>query len=221
MNKINILFLMILSGLAGCAVTPPTITHQPLSVQPASAKTQREPNGAIFQTASYRPLLEDPKARLVGDLLTVTISERTSAAKNGANSGSKTGAAAFNAPSFLGLPASTLARTNISTSTANSFDEQAASSASNSFSGTISVTVVEVLSNGNLLVSGEKQIAFDKGKEFVRFSGVVNPGTIGPGNQVASTQVADARFEYRSTSHIDAAEANSILTRFFLSFLPL
>lgn len=221
MSKISVLSLIILLSVAGCAVTPPTITHQPQSAQAPSAKAQREPNGAIFQTATYRPLLEDPKARLVGDLLTVTISERTSAAKNGASSGSKTGAAAFSAPSFLGVPASTLARTTVSTTTANSFDEKGASSASNSFTGTISVTVVDVLPNGNLLVSGEKQIAFDKGKEFVRFSGVVNPTTIGPGNQVASTQIADARFEYRSTSHVDAAEANSILTRFFLSFLPL
>jgi flagellar L-ring protein precursor FlgH len=224
MTKITSIFLLVsfvLLGVTGCAVTPPTITHQPQSVQPPSAKPQREPNGAIFQTASYRPLLEDPKARLVGDLLTVTISERTSAAKNGASSGSKTGAAAFSAPSFLGLPASTLARTSISTTTTNSFDETAAATASNTFTGTISVTVVDVLANGNLLVSGEKQIAFDKGAEYVRFSGVVNPGTIGPGNQVASTQIADARFEYRSTSHVDVAEANSILTRFFLSFLPL
>lgn len=221
MTKMSFIFLLASLGVTGCAVTPPTITHQPQTVQPPSAKPQREPNGAIFQTASYRPLMEDPKARLVGDLLTVSISERTSAAKNGESSGSKTGAAAFSAPNLLGLPASTLARTTISTKTTNSFDEKAAATASNTFTGTISVTVVDVLPNGNLLVSGEKQIAFDKGAEYVRFSGVVNPGTIGAGNQVASTQIADARFEYRSTSHIDAAEANSILTRFFLSFLPL
>ena len=96
-----------------------------------------------------------------------------------------------------------------------------AESSGNNFSGTITVTVIEVMSNGNLLVSGEKQMAFDKGGEFVRFSGVVNPQTIAAGNQVSSTQVADARLEYRSTSHVDKAEANSMLTRFFLSFLPM
>ncbi len=83
------------------------------------------------------------------------------------------------------------------------------------------MTVIDVLANGNLLVSGEKQLAFDKGAEFVRFSGIVNPNTIAAGNSVPSTQVADARLEYRSTSHVDKAEANSMLTRFFLSFLPM
>jgi flagellar L-ring protein FlgH len=208
-------------SVVGCAVTPSAIVQQPRTALPQTAKYQREPNGAIFQAATYRPLLEDARARQVGDLLTISISERTSAAKNAASSGSKTGAASFTAPNLLGLPASLLAKTSVSTTTTNSFDEKGAAAASNSFTGTMAVTVVEVLANGNLLVSGEKQIAFDKGAEFVRFSGVVNPSTIANGNTVPSTQVADARFEYRSTTHVDLAEANSILTRFFLSFLPL
>ena len=83
------------------------------------------------------------------------------------------------------------------------------------------MTVIEVLANGNLLVSGEKQFAFDKGGEFVRFSGVVNPKLIAAGNVIPSTQVADARLEYRSTTHVDKAEVNSMMTRFFLSFLPM
>jgi flagellar L-ring protein precursor FlgH len=81
--------------------------------------------------------------------------------------------------------------------------------------------VIDVLPNGNLLVSGEKQIAFDRGAEFIRFSGVVNPDTIAAGNTVSSSQVADARVEYRTNSRIDKADIMSQLTRFFLSALPL
>ena len=76
------------------------------------------------------------------------------------------------------------------------------------------------LSNGYLAVSGEKQVAFDKGNEYIRFSGVVNPDSILNGNQVASTQVADARLEYRSNTRIDPVEVASQLGRFFLSVLP-
>jgi flagellar L-ring protein precursor FlgH len=220
MKPILLIIGFCLATLTGCAFTPQPIVHQPLSIESQSAKHQIEMNGAIFQAASYRPLFEDSKARLVGDLLTISISERTSAAKAGATSGTKTGAAAFAAPSILGIPTATLANASISTTSSTNFDEKGAESASNSFTGTIAVTVVDVLANGNLLVSGEKQIAFDKGSEFVRFSGVVNPRTIAVGNVVSSTQVADARFEYRSTSHVDLAEVNSMLARFFLSFLP-
>ena len=93
-------------------------------------------------------------------------------------------------------------------------------SASNTFSVTIGVTVIEVLPNGNLIVAGEKQIAMNKGTEFIRFSGMVNPDTIGTGNVVPSTQVADARVEYRTNSQIDRAEMASMASRFFLSLLP-
>jgi flagellar L-ring protein precursor FlgH len=221
MMKIEYFIACLSACLMGCAVTPTPIVHQPMSAQPQSARPQREMNGAIFQSAFYRPLFEDSKARLIGDIMTVSISEKTSAGKAAASSGSKSGGASFSAPVVLGIPSATLAKASISTTSSSKFDEKSAETASNSFTGTIAVTVVDVLPNGNLLVSGEKQIAFDKGAEFVRFSGVVNPQTITAGNLVASTQVADARFEYRSTSHVDIAEMNSLLTRFFLSFIPL
>jgi len=207
--------------LAGCAVTPPAIVHQPTSLPAQSAKPHKEINGAIFQSASYRPLYEDAKPRMVGDVLTISISERTSAAKGSASSSSKSSGLSLAAPTVFGVKSSTTAQLGLSTNGSSKFDEKGAETASNSFTGTIAVTVIDVLPNGNLLVSGEKQLAFDKGAEFVRFSGVINPQTIAAGNVVPSTQVADARFEYRSTTRIDKAEANSMLTRFFLSFLPM
>ena len=221
MKLILISVLCAMSSLAGCAITPASIVHQPMAVNSQSAKVQLETNGAIFQATSYRPLFEDVKGRLVGDILTIAISENTSAGKAAASSGSKSGGASFAAPIVLGIPAATLGKAGISTTSSTKFNEKGAASASNTFTGTMAVTVIDVLPNGNLVVSGEKQIAFDKGNEYVRFSGVVNPQTVTSGNVVASTQVANARFEYRSTSHVDLAEVNSLLTRFFLSFIPL
>lgn len=221
MKLTSICILSVMLHLAGCAFTPSPIVQQPMAVNSQSAKAQRETNGAIFQSASYRPLFEDVKGRLVGDILTIAISENTSAGKAAANSGSKSGGASFAAPLVLGIPAATLGKAGISTTSSTKFDEKGAATASNTFTGTIAVTVIDVLPNGNLVVSGEKQIALDKGSEFVRFSGIVNPQTVTAGNVVPSTQVANARFEYRSTSHVDLAEVNSLLTRFFLSFIPL
>ncbi len=221
MKNLRLSLLIPVLCLAACAVTPPPIVHQPTSVPAQSARPQKQANGAIFQQATYRPLYEDVRARMVGDVLTISLAEKTSAGKTAAASGSKTGAAAFAAPTVFGLPAGTTAQAALSTTGSTKFDEKGAEAASNTFTGTIAVTVIDVLPNGNLLVSGEKQLAFDKGAEFVRFSGVVSPPTIAAGNVVSSTQVADARFEYRSTSRVDKAEMNSMLTRFFLSFLPL
>mgnify|MGYP001324573918 CR=1 FL=1 len=90
----------------------------------------------------------------------------------------------------------------------------------NDFTSSLTVTVVEVLPNGNLLVSGEKQIGLKEGDEFIRFSGVVNPNNVTASNTVQSTQVADARIEYKANGFIDSAQARGWLSRFFLSFLP-
>jgi flagellar L-ring protein precursor FlgH len=86
------------------------------------------------------------------------------------------------------------------------------------------VTVIDVLANGNLLVSGEKQVALNNSDEFIRFSGVVNPATITGANSVQSTQVADARIEYKSAGAmneiINDAQSLGLLGRFFMSVLP-
>lgn len=221
MNRIYSIIVAASVVLAGCASVPDTIIQQPLTARPQPAPAPVLANGAIFQSASYRPLFEDSRARLVGDTLTIAITERTSAGKSGGNSNSKSSSVNYGASALLGLSSSTLGRLNANASGDNSMDEKAAATSSNTFSGTIAVTVTEVLPNGNLLVSGEKQIAFDKGVEFVRFSGVVNPTNILSGNVVQSTQVADARLEYRTNSRLDKTELMSQLARFFFSFLPI
>jgi flagellar L-ring protein precursor FlgH len=69
-------------------------------------------------------------------------------------------------------------------------------------------------------VSGEKQLSLDKGTEFVRFSGIVTPGSLGNSNTVPSTAVADARIEYRTNTKVDRANVTAMLTRLFQSVSP-
>ena len=202
--------------LAACAPTPTSIVRQPLTAMPDPAgQAAPAANGAIFQAATYRPLFEDRRARQVGDLLTIVIAERTTAGKSGNSSGSRSGSVEFSSP----LP--TRIGGSFNGSASNDYDSKSQASSSNNFTGTIGVTVVNVLANGNLVVAGEKQIALDRGAEFVRFSGVVSPDMIAAGNRVSSTQVADARLEYRTNSQLDRAEVTNILSRFFLSVLPM
>jgi flagellar L-ring protein precursor FlgH len=77
-----------------------------------------------------------------------------------------------------------------------------------------------VLENGNLLVSGEKQVAIGHGQEYIRLSGVVNPTFISATNTIASSRVADARVEYKESGYISEAQVMGWLARFFLSFMP-
>jgi len=206
----------------GCATTvPETITQQP-PVRPVSQPAApMAADGAIYQNAAFQPLFEDRRARRIGDVITIAIAERTSAGKSAANTSSKSGSVDASVPTLFGLSSSTLSHASVAASSENSFQDKGSASSSNTFSGVITTTVVDVLPNGNLVVAGEKQVALDKGVEYVRFSGVVNPDTIAAGNVVQSTQVADARVEYRTNTRIDKAEMMSQLTRFFMSLMPL
>jgi len=203
--------------LSACVSAPTSIVQGPTSARPLppSYPPAQVTNGSIYQASTYRPAFEDRRARHVGDVINVVITESTSAVKNGASAGNKSGSVNFGVPGLL----QGRLGANVATSADNKFADADSQSLSNSFRGTIGATVVEVLSNGNLIIAGEKQVGMNKATEYIRISGMVNPDSIN-GNSVASTSIADARVEYRTKSNIDGAEVQSMLSRFFLSLLP-
>lgn len=217
MGKYLLLLMLILSG---CASVPQTDTHQPLTSRPP-AEPPPPSDGAIYHVGiSQHPLFEDVKAMNVGDTLTINIVENTAASTTSASSANKAGSVGLTAAAPVGLGVQLNQGASLSGSSTNKFSGSGASSGNNVFTGAITVTVTEVLPNGNLLVSGEKQIAINQGHEFIRFSGVVNPALVQYGNTILSTQVADARIEYKSSGYINEAQVMGWLQRFFLSFLP-
>ena len=207
--------------LTACVTTaPPTSVQQPMTARPEPRNYAAPANGAIYNVASARPLFEDRRARFVGDLITINIAEKTSASKNSENKTTRSESIAAAVPTVVGLPIKTLQGTSLSASDSNNFDGKGQNTSANDFTSSLTVTVIEVLPNGNLLVSGEKQIGLKEGEEFIRFSGVVNPTTITTANTVQSTQVADARIEYKANGFIDSSQVMGWLSRFFLTFLP-
>ena len=219
--KNSLTILPLLTLLAGCVTTAPsTAIHQPMSVRPEARAYIAPSSGAIFNVASARPLFEDRRARFVGDTLTINIAEKVQASKKSENKTTRSQAVDVSVPTIVGLPFKGAQGTTLAASDTNNFTGSGQNTSSNDFTGTITVTVIEVYPNGNLLVSGEKQIGLKEGEEFVRFSGVVNPNTITSANTVTSTQIADARIEYKANGFIDSAQVMGWLGRFFLSFMP-
>src|SRR5690606_2173124 len=157
--------------------------------------------GSIYQPTAYGnyPLFEDRRPRNVGDIVTVIIQEKTNAAKNVQTSTDRSGSAGYEvglSPDIL--PSGLGARQNFDMAGNNEAQGKGSSRADNTFSGTLTTTVVGVLPNGNLQIAGDKQMAINRGSEHIRFSGVVDPRSVTGSNTVLSTQVADARIEFRS-----------------------
>ena len=210
--------------LGGCAQIPrEPIVHLPMTARTDVQMRPAAPvNGAIYRTGfGAQALFEDRRPRYVGDILTILVSENVNASKNSAANASRSGSASTDlsvVPQvFSGLISNAQ---NADASGKNLLSAKGGANAANTFNGVITVTVVEVLPNGNLLVSGEKQMLINQGTEFIRFSGVVNPRTVSANNTVPSTQVADARIEYSAKGYIDEAQQMGWLQRIFLNVLP-
>ncbi len=210
--------------LTGCASlqNTPEVDVVPVTAvrYSAPAPVAAVPSGGIFQAVSYRPAFEDPRARLPGDSLTIQISERVSASQKSSASIDRSGDVSASVSAFPFLKAPLLGKLDVGASSSNAFAGKGGTESANTFSGSITATVLEVLPNGHLLVAGEKQIGVNQNVDVLRFSGTVDPRQIQPGNVIASTQVANARIESRGRGAQGEALSIGWLGRFFLSVLP-
>jgi len=192
------------------------VTAMPV-VAPASA-------GAIFPGGdAYRPLFENIRARMVGDIVLVTIQENTTASQSSNAAVNRTGKmdGSITAIPFINPTAPIVTRGKVAGALTNDSAAKGSSDSNNVFTGTITATVTEVLPNGNLLIVGEKQVGVNQTVDSLRFSGVIDPRQIRPPNTIASTQVADVRLEFRGRGDIDRALTTGWMQKIFFSFAPL
>ena len=214
--------------LSGCNSAP---TRDPdfANVRPPVPRTTRPTAGAIYSVSYDMALFEDLRARRVGDILTVRLVEETAARKSADTEHDKNtdisianptilGApVAFSVPSALPLAAVMPNTLETSLESDHSFEGDSSSAQSNSLEGEITVSVAEVLPNGNLVIQGEKLFTLNQGHEHIRFSGIVRPYDIDASNTVVSTRVADARIVYAGEGPANDTNKIGWLARFFIS----
>jgi flagellar L-ring protein precursor FlgH len=208
--------------LFGCqAMTPKVDIADTSPVLPQAVVAPPVNNGAIFQGASYRPLFEDHRARLVGDTITVQIVEKVAASQQSTSSIDKNGSVNGSISALPFFAPNSFKRASATGSNEQAFEGKGTTASANTFSGTITATVINVLPNGHLVISGEKQIGVNQHVDVLRFSGQVDPRAIQPGNAVASAQIANVRIEQRGRGAQAEAQGIGWLGRFFLNVLPL
>lgn len=214
--------VMAVLALAACQTTPvdvapakPIVYQTPPTAAPAT--------GSLFQAARYRPAFEDPRARMPGDTITIQITEKVSATQKSSSSIDRNGSVSGSISAIPGIKSKELMRDrnfDMGGQSDNQFAGKGDTINDNTFQGSITATVHDVLPNGHLLVVGEKQIGVNQNVDVLRFSGTIDPRFIRPGNVVPSTQVANARIESRSRGAIGEAQSIGWLGRFFLNVFP-
>ncbi|MGP7733891.1 flagellar basal body L-ring protein FlgH [Oceanimonas smirnovii] len=217
------LVLILTAGLLLSACTSTPYTPKPddpayAPVMPGPGHEQLEPNGAIFQDNYANSLYSDIKAHRIGDIITVDLSESTRAQKRATTQQAKDSGLNINPLNIGGQPINIGGYpVTASMSSSNEFDGQANTNQSNSLQGSITVSVAQVLPNGNLMVQGEKWLMLNTGEEYVRISGMIRPQDISSDNRVESTRVANARIYYGGTGDFANTQNRGWLAKFFNS----
>jgi flagellar L-ring protein precursor FlgH len=203
---------------ASCSIVPPKRGDEGFTpAMPSYPSVHHRHNGAIFQAGHDMALFEDIKAKRVGDILTVLLVEQTDAKKSATTSTARDTEVSIPDPTVFGGAVTVGGRSilNNSLSSELAFDGSGDSAQSNKLDGNVTVSVVEVLPNKNLVVQGEKWISINQGEEFIRLQGIVRPVDIRPDNTVLSTQVGNTLITYGGTGSLANSNRKGWLAEFF------
>jgi flagellar L-ring protein precursor FlgH len=225
------LIILALLILAGCNNNNVKRDPAYAAVRPVAVEPQQRQDGAIFDVRNNIALFEDYRARRVGDILTVRLEEQTDAEKESETAVSKRNRNSINNPVLFGttpqfdlpskLPLASTEDNNLAfrLGSESDFTGEGESGQNNKLSGNISVSVVEVLPNGNMIIRGEKVITINQGNEYIRLAGMVSPRDIAADNSISSVRIADAQISYVGDGAPNDANVMGWLSRFFVSAL--
>jgi len=195
----KIILALIALVITGCA------HESQQSKFPASQQQLEKPRptyagGSLWQTTSGG-LVEDFKARVRGDTVTVVITEQASASKQATTSTNRTTAVAAGIPNFMGLETTAIKNYMdlsklLNADTSSKYDGSGSTTRAENLNATISARVVDVLPNGNLLIEGRRNIMVNHEDQIILLEGTVRPKDISPDNTVNSAQIADAKITY-------------------------
>ncbi|MBF0284384.1 MAG: flagellar basal body L-ring protein FlgH [Magnetococcales bacterium] len=224
--RVGILAMTLLLTLSGCGMTRasqrPPAPIAPVQAEPPEALAPKK--GSVWQTTDRNTLFLDNKARNVGDLVTVLISETSNASNQSNTKLSREGKNEVDLGGLFGATAGLQNRGNKFLDDAatmkTKFDHNGsgATSRGGTFTGAISCSVTEVLSNGTLRIEGRRDITLNNENQYIVVSGLIRSEDISSNNTVKSTQIADARLEFSGEGDIADQQEPSFFNKFFSTF---
>ncbi len=182
------------------------------------------PTGGIYKASSNGLFASDIRARDVGDILTVALSEQFSATK--AQTAASAKSDAFDVDLPIGLPNLFTGGFDkgvdpLKAGTTRSFSGSGNAAQSNSLTGYLTVTVTRVFENGNMEIAGQKKLRLNNGDEYIRLTGLIRPEDVSATNLVASNRIADAEIVYVGAGEIADSSRQGWLSRTLRTLSPL
>jgi len=219
-----LLSILLISQISACSNTVSlrrALPNDPdfAPIVPEEEESSIVPTGSLFKKNYVNNIYSDSKAHRIGDIISVILSENTQAKKNAKTELKKESDTSLDP--FIGLGGTPVTINGKSLQFAinqnTKFKGDSKADQGNSLSGNISVHVLKVLPNGNLMIRGEKWITLNNGDEYIRLTGVIRPKDINSNNTILSTKVANARIQYAGTGTFADVNEQGWLTKFFNS----
>lgn len=214
MKKNFILLISSIFILSACSTKTDVVTNVPstnykseIEAYRAQEMANRKPSASLWsESGNQGNMFLDYKARHIGDIVIVNITEMSSASNSSSKDSSKTTAYNAGIDSILGLPTN-MGATNflgsgnplsptIAANTGNSFSGQGSATKSDRVSATIAARIIDILPSGNLVIEGNREILIDDEKQTITLKGIVRQKDIDATNTVASSAIADAQITY-------------------------
>ena len=193
-------------------VTVSTDSRSPIPDDPFYAPIEPSPaadpvivTGSMFNSNTSRSLYSYTPPFALGDTITILLEEEATATKSASSNLGKENSYKLDPVKVPGGNLTINGRVvELEMKQKQDFDGSSDANQRHRLSGRITVSVVDILNNGNLVVRGEKWLVINNGKEYMRFTGIVRPLDVGEDNSIGSYQVADARIEFSGTGdHAD------------------
>jgi flagellar L-ring protein precursor FlgH len=200
--------LLLAANMTACtSVLPPqAMTHSPQfePVYPVQNARETLATGAIYVGRQSDSWFGKGRNFQVGDVITVLLNESTQAARtqNGSitrdssNTLIREGLKTYGAGLGGFMKGINMTGGSVSNKGTGAADQQA------SLNGSVAVSVVEVMANGNLVLRGEKQLALTEGSEIIQVAGIIRPDDVAPNNTVQSRRLANAQIAYKGTGDL-------------------
>ncbi len=185
-------------------------------------EAQTAPGSTFLETGRYSDLATDLRARRVGDLITIVVSDRLNASSQGSSATSRSSAANSNVTRLLGQPSPVGALANLANlSSEQSLDGTGSTNRSNVLTTTLSGRIVEVLPNGDLVIQASKEIGVNSEKHKIHLQGIVRWNDLNAANQVRSDRIAMMNLQLNGKGIVsDAIRRPNLLYRILLGVLP-
>lgn len=166
---------------------------------------------SLWSEYSSWSMFADRKAHDVGDILTIVISESTTNTTSKSTTNGKSG----NVDLGVGVGLFNFLNKATSADYSDSFQANGTATSTNRTTGNITVTVMEIEPNGNMLVEGTQSIWHNKNEHKITLRGIVRQDDVTSSNTVPSTKVADATVHFDGKGPLNAKQRQGILTQIF------